>query len=650
MRNKIGWRFPPTNGGRSDGFNDPGMAHFSGALLSSLARETIQNSLDAKRALSEPVHVSFELIHSRPTDVGREELAQAIDACKQVAGDDEIAGSALALAQESIKQDKIPCLRVSDRNTTGLRGDNWRALVKMQGVSHKPELEGAGGSFGIGKYAPFVVSVPRTVFYWTCYQENGKETEKFQGKSVLMSHDSEEGETQGTGFYGIKEGCSEFTGSKIPKCFRILDRNKHPVHGTSLAIVGFRETADWSRRIATSVVENFFYAIDNGSLTVMIEPDDSLTNHDLLEIDKASLEKWFGYLGENASSADDSGDESGSALAQARAFWETFKDREPAAEKQDTDLGHCRLWIHVGEELPSKVAFVRLTGMLVTDQQRNLVRFPGCRDFAALCVFEDAKGNEFLRQMENPKHDQFEPDRLPENERKRGQRALKRITNWIRSEIRKQAGPPEGGKKTVLSELAAYLPSIQPEEPFEDGDSSSDGAKEPGFGERVTLALKPVRRPTPPVLPQEGDEESEEGDGDDTGEAGGGGGGGGGGGSEGPGEGDGQGGTGVRGGAGGKPRRIPIVGVRLLPIEGNENCYRLSFRADSNEIVRLELEEAGDSSATKRDDVRTIADDLSLERVQLTKEQRIKVEITSDTPIGGRAWRLSAVADGETHK
>ena len=51
---------------------------------------------------------------------------------------------------------------------------------------------------------------------------------------------------------------------------------------------------------------------------------------------------------------------------------------------------------------------------LVTTQQRNLIRFPGFRDFAALCVFEDPKGNELLRRMENPRHDQFEPDRLPE--------------------------------------------------------------------------------------------------------------------------------------------------------------------------------------------------------------------------------------------
>ena len=34
MSDGIGWRFPPTNGGRIDGFNDPGIAHFTGGALS----------------------------------------------------------------------------------------------------------------------------------------------------------------------------------------------------------------------------------------------------------------------------------------------------------------------------------------------------------------------------------------------------------------------------------------------------------------------------------------------------------------------------------------------------------------------------------------------------------------------------------------
>ena len=169
MSNEIGWRFPPTSGGRVDGLNDPGIAHFTGSPLVSLARETIQNSLDASLTLDTPVHVSFELITVRPESIGRDELAQAIDSSRQAAGDDSIATAALTAAADSIRLGTIPCLRVSDRDTTGLRGDQWRAIVKMQGVSQKPTMKGAGGSHGIGKYAPFAVSTLRTVFYWTCW-------------------------------------------------------------------------------------------------------------------------------------------------------------------------------------------------------------------------------------------------------------------------------------------------------------------------------------------------------------------------------------------------------------------------------------------------------------------------------------------------
>lgn len=216
MNETIGWHFPPTNGGIGSGFNDPGIAHFTGAPLASLARETIQNSLDARLAPDSLVHVSFELIDIDPASVGHEELAYAVQTCLTIAKDrnDSIAIAPLEEAARTIKSKKIPCLRVSDRNTTGLRGDHWRNLVKMQGVSYKPELEGqgAGGSHGIGKYAPFAVSALRTVFYWTYFSENGRKQERFQGKSVLMSHrDAQEEETQGTGFYGYKKDCRELT-------------------------------------------------------------------------------------------------------------------------------------------------------------------------------------------------------------------------------------------------------------------------------------------------------------------------------------------------------------------------------------------------------------------------------------------------------
>ena len=378
---------------------------------------------------------------------------------------------------------------------------------------------------------------------------------------------------------------------------------------------------------------------------MLIEPGDS--DDDLYQMDDTTLGDWFAALLDEGPDSEEERAEGGNSLSQARAFWEISDDDESAIELQDQDLGHCRLWIRVEEGLPSKVGSVRRTGMLVTTQQRRLMRFSGFQDFAALCVFEDPTGNELLRRMENPTHDQFEPDRqMPQEERGRGRRALNRITDWIRSEVRKQAGPPEGGKSTVLSELATYLPDMQPDEPFEDQDTENEGAGEPGFGERVTLSLRPVRRPAPPTLPPS-EESNEDGDsdGDDAGGAGGGGTGTneGGGGTGGPGEGEGQGGTGGRGGRQPRVRGVPISSVRILSILGEENCYQLSFRSGGSGFARLELEEAGDSTTIQRADIRAVADTVSLDRVSLSDGEITTVNITSDTPIGKRAWRLRAV-------
>ena len=646
MQSKIGWYFPPTNGGLGDGFNSPGIAHFNGSPLTSLARETIQNSLDASIAANQQVHVSFELVWLNPENIGREELENAISACKTTAeaDGDSCATSALGVAAQSIRSREIACLRVSDRHTTGLQGEHWRILVKMQGISYKPDLEGAGGSHGIGKYAPFAVSTFRTVFYWTYFREGSREKEKFQGKSVLMSHvNTDKEQTQGTGFYGFKRDCLELT-KDIPECFRILNRDKNPIQGTCLTIMGFKETDNWRQRIAASVIENFFYALERKRLTVTVEPDET---SDLVEINDKSMEDWFKRL-MGTEGLEDSKTASGNPLQDTRVFWELSKG-SPVAEKQDTDLGHCKLYLHTADGLPSKVALVRRTGMLVTTKQQSLIRFPGFRDFAALCVFEDPEGNELLRGMENPQHDQFEPDRLPSEGRGRGRKALKRVTDWIRSEIRKQAGPSKGGEETVLSELAVYLPA---EETFDEDEYVREGGKnngEPGFGEQVTIALRPARKLVSSKLPVDDSFDSESGDGDDTGSDGGAGTGennGGGGDGGGSGEGDGKGGMGIRGG-GGTQKGISVSAVRVLPIAGRENCYLLSFLAEADGIAHLTLDEAGDSSVIPRKDIRAVDDNISLDQVRIMKGRRTAVKITADEPIGNRAWRLSAVAVAE---
>ena len=598
----MGWKFPPTSGGKEDGWNDSGIAHFTGTPLSSLARETIQNSLDGRKSEKLPVEVIFELLEVDPSIIGHEELQRVIAACKKSADEleDVKASETLTEAQKILAGSSISCLRISDENTTGLVKKCWHALVKMQGLSQKSE--GSGGSHGIGKYAPFAVSTLRTVFYWTCYKENGRDIEKCQGKAVLMSHE-DRGRRQGTGFFGINKGCEPLVKS-IPKRLRNM-RGETPVYGTSLLAMGFSEESQWQKRIASSIIENYFYAIDKGTLKIILEPDVDVAEE--IDINSKTLPRWFdSLLGDPPDQEQE--EEDGSALGRAKSYYELGNEVSPVG-KQDPDLGHCKLFVKLGEGLPSRVALVRGTGMLVTDQQKGLMRFPLHQDFAAMCVFEDTAGNELLRQMESPRHDEFEPDRLPKNERARGRRALKRIIKWIREEVKAKAGPRDSGQKTILSELATYLPDLYPDEPFD--DATNDGDREKGFGDRITVKLKPIRLPPVPPPPEPDEEPVSPRPPSPTPSP--------------------------------ERRLLPISAVRVIPIPGNDNHYHLNFTPHRTGIARIEIKEAGDSSTNPAEDVRVV--EGSTHTRSLTAGERISVKIVADKPIRDRALHVEAVEE-----
>ena len=200
--------------------------------------------------------------------------------------------------------------------------------------------------------------------------------------------------------------------------------------------------------------------------------------------------------------------------------------------------------------------------MLVTARQMKLIQFSGFRDFAAVAVFTDPDGNELLRDMENPNHHQFEPDRVQtEQGKQRAKRALNRITNWIRSEIRTVAGPRDHSRTKMIDKLARYLPDLHSDDAFGEGESGSANS-EKRFEEGIEVLEREVRRHRAVHLDDQSLDEHE-GDGE-TGHEGGGrddenngiGGDG-----KGSGEGEGEGGSGGRGG-GATP--IPIRDVRRL--------------------------------------------------------------------------------------
>ena len=641
LRSGIGWKFPPLDGGEGQGFEHAGMAHFQGNLLGSLAREVIQNSLDARRDGAKPVDVTFELkgidVHRH---LGGDELRRHLLACAEAATNDK-AERFFKEAAALLGGDEVQFLRVSDGNTTGLGEKQWRALVKMQGEGAKRDAT-AGGSFGIGKNAPFAVSPLRTVGYWTYSTTDGEIAEKFQAKAILMSHFWATGdqngtaETQAVGFYGDEATCREMRPPNIPSVFRRLNHRRKPIEGTTVWIAGFHTDGEWRRQITQSVLRNYFYAIDRGRLEILIEPDDS-REASPTSLDGDSLVSAFDHFMTGTAPDPD--------LIDAHRYWSVQRGVRPIEDELD-GLGLVKLWIEVGEGLPRKVALIRGTGMLITDRQPGLMRFRDLRDFAAVCVFESKEANELLREMENPAHDRFEPDRLPEQERKRGREALERVVKWIREQLKEVAAlpRPEGGVDLV--ELSHLLPDLDAPGPL--AGSDREDRREKAFGKPgAVLRRAPRRRVRPSRLPTEAEEEvAGEGVGEDGGAPinpiGGGGGG-----SGGAGDGDGRGGTGSRGG--GPGRGIPAMrDVRVLPVDGDESRVRVAFTPEASGRARLSLETAGDSIALPIPGVRLFDEDgreITKRGIQIEADTRMSVFASADRPLVGLAFRLTASED-----
>src|SRR5690606_32377622 len=114
------------------------------------------------------------------------------------------------------------------------------------------------GSYGIGKYAPYVASELRTLFVSTVWQSDSGLVRYVQGKSILMSHIDESGQTyRSVGYWGLKEGCLPISEPKFPVPTWLNRQQK----GTTIAIVGFKPVAAWDVLLAASIAQSFFGAI-----------------------------------------------------------------------------------------------------------------------------------------------------------------------------------------------------------------------------------------------------------------------------------------------------------------------------------------------------------------------------------------------------
>ena len=572
MNSDLGWEFPIDSGDQWQGFNDPGIEHFRGSPFGNLAREIIQNSLDAALG-NAPVSVSFN-VQDIPRDQipGVEELNDAMKRCFRAPGNEgKKAQTFFFAAAKTLLGKKIPVLSIVEKNTTGIRGPYrndtpYFAYMKATGQSKKEVPEGGVGlgSYGIGKLAPFAVSDLRTMFVSTVFKTAGGYSQYTQGKALLTSHlDQQKRTRQNIGYWGVKQNCKPVDGrySELPKWIqRATKVTELPGSlGTSFHVIGFNAVRNWDKFLLASVLENFFGAIWRSQLSVQIG-DEIVSKETIGELfSRADLAESLTEMSEGEPES----------FNNAKHFLSTLVGTEEVIieNHENRELGNCEVRIVVGDEMPKRVAVLR-NGMFITDQMDYLKRFGDFKEFVAVVECQNNKGNELLREMEPPRHDKFEPDRLAPADRARGQKALSELGRWVRDMLRRHARDPVSDV-TEVKELADY---------FAD-DFGEDNANEKGEEVNPVGAIKiraqPLRRRGATVR-----EEGEEG---------------GAGGNEGNGQNGAGSGTGTGGGSGGKGkssvRLVELSNVRSVAL--NPKKRRVAFTPGFTGKMELRVYEAG---------------------------------------------------------
>lgn len=386
----VEWSFPSNNYGTLNGIGEAGIETFKGAPYRSLAREICQNSLDARASGSKPVRVVFSLSSIASRDVPSfEKLRDAFSRCLQFWKEQRNEKTVVFFQQATdvASQGTIDLLRISDFNTTGLTGSDreystpWQDLVKASGVSSKGGT--SGGSFGIGKSAPFACSRLRTVFYAT---KDVNRLEAFQGIARLVSFREKglitdrDSVTTGIGYYGETKKLGA-----IRKCQSLEKGYARNEPGTDVYILGFMKNSNWKREMVKAVLEDFLISIYQRNLEVVIE-DTAITAKTL----PAIIEEYK--------------DEAKTAYN----YYQVLTSPETEIIQEDFEgYGQIELRVLIQNDLHRRVMMTRINGMKIFDQKNISASI----QFAGICILSDERINGFFREMENPQHDAWEPER-----------------------------------------------------------------------------------------------------------------------------------------------------------------------------------------------------------------------------------------------
>jgi hypothetical protein len=458
MGGQLNWFFE-TNKNTFSGANDPIHETFRAHPYYSIVRESIQNSLDVRLDNSKPVEVRFEIITINQAEHPQLfSLRAHIESCLDFHANNKQAHDLYSGMLKYLDENpSIKILKVSDYNTLGMHydaDDHLCPFTSFMGEGISSKSSGSGGSFGFGKGAYYVPSELRTILVSTIV-ENGQVF--FQGRTRLASHKID-GEIKGKdGVFKIEEESPVTNIDDISVMFRRETR------GTDVYILGMRHDPNCGKEMVKSVLNNFWLAVHEDRLDVVIKTDD--VN---VKFDEKNLEE---IMDEYFPDEVEQGQISEIYQWNPKAYYKSVKYAGQSDDfllfKDDLDvLGPVRLYVYRKETLQNRISFMRKPAMTVYKAGRSTLS-----GYAAVFVCDNDNGNEILRQMENAAHNEWKPENVryvPKDEMQKYYDSKKQINEYVQGILKSISGVTNSSKIEVIG-LSDFL-SI-PEELLDEEES-----------------------------------------------------------------------------------------------------------------------------------------------------------------------------------
>lgn len=473
------WRFPGNNYTQDQGIDTPDMETFAQDPIASLARETCQNSIDA-RIDGKTAKIQFKTFDIMKEDIpGIARIEKEIDSCMEYRQNNKKIYETLKGMKEQLDTGLVHCIRVSDYNTIGLAGVSqtddspFFLLTKGTGISDK--FGSKGGSKGIGKFASFVASSFNAVFYSTLNLQGEK---GYIGICKLCSTRMEntDEKTIGIGYFGSND--------KNMPIFGNINLEKGYIRessGTDIYILGFRKNNNWKKDLITKILDSFMSAIYYDDLEV--EVDDLIINkkslNDIIDDEDLVNKRSYNNIKSQYILLSDS---------------DVFRDELMIDEYGKVDIYLKPFSKEKADLATNECVMIRYPYMKIKSLSR-ISNVP-C---SAMCIIGDNNLNTILRDIENPQHTNWEINRIDDDGIKSEvKNIIKQLYDKINDYVYEKLSSSDV-KETDVEGASEYLPGVE--------ESNI------GYGEETLIVEKPkiVKRVKNKVKDKIGIEKFEDG-------------------------------------------------------------------------------------------------------------------------------------------